>query len=380
MIKENILPTKYAPAGRSSLQEIEEQKELLKYNRSIPDVLNLIPEMTLILNSSRQVLFANNAFLERLGIQSQTEITGKRFGEIIDCHHASETGGGCGTMESCMFCGGVNAILCSQKTDTEIKEECRILRKDTLEALDFRITASPLNIGPQKFTLFSVKDISHEKRRSMLERIFFHDVLNTAGNIYGFTELLESASDEEVQSYRNMLSGLSKKLIEEIESQRILTQVENNELAVNLSQLNSLKVIADVADSYKLFAQAASCRIIIDANSESIEFRSDKVLLRRVLGNMLKNALEATPKNGTVTIGCLAEEEKLEFRVHNQTNMPKDVQLQIFLRSYSTKGTGRGLGTYSMKLIGEKYLNGKVNFFSDTEKGTTFFITLPLNN
>ena len=42
--------------------------------------------------------------------------------------------------------------------------------------------------------------------------------------------------------------------------------------------------------------------------------------------------------------------------------MPRQVQLQIFKRSFSTKGAARGLGTYSMRLLSERYLKGVVSF------------------
>lgn len=58
--------------------------------------------------------------------------------------------------------------------------------------------------------------------------------------------------------------------------------------------------------------------------------------------------------------------------------MPKDVQYQVFQRSFSTKGHNRGLGTYSMKLITEKYLGGKIGFVSNETEGTKFFIKLPV--
>jgi sensor histidine kinase regulating citrate/malate metabolism len=51
--------------------------------------------------------------------------------------------------------------------------------------------------------------------------------------------------------------------------------------------------------------------------------------------------------------------------------------MQIFQRSFSTKGTGRGIGTYSVKLLTEKYLQGEVSFISTKEFGTTFYITIP---
>jgi sensor histidine kinase regulating citrate/malate metabolism len=57
--------------------------------------------------------------------------------------------------------------------------------------------------------------------------------------------------------------------------------------------------------------------------------------------------------------------------------MPRAVQLQIFQRSFSTKGNGRGLGTYSMKLLSERYLNGRVTFKSSSRDGTVFIGLYP---
>ena len=58
--------------------------------------------------------------------------------------------------------------------------------------------------------------------------------------------------------------------------------------------------------------------------------------------------------------------------------MPREVQLQIFKRSFTTKGLGRGLGTYSVKLLTKKYLKGQVGFTTSPADGTTFHVTLPL--
>ena len=57
--------------------------------------------------------------------------------------------------------------------------------------------------------------------------------------------------------------------------------------------------------------------------------------------------------------------------------MTREVQLGVFQRSLSTKGSGRGLGTYSMKLLTERYLKGHVSFTSTASGGTTFTIRIP---
>ena len=50
----------------------------------------------------------------------------------------------------------------------------------------------------------------------------------------------------------------------------------------------------------------------------------------------------------------------------------------IFSRTFSTKGFGRGIGTYSVKLFTEQYLKGKVEFVSESGIGTVFTLVLPV--
>ena len=104
---------------------------------------------------------------------------------------------------------------------------------------------------------------------------------------------------------------------------------------------------------------------------------TDGVLLGRVLGNLIKNALEASLRGQTVTVTFENEKQPL-FSVHNPDVMSQAAQLQMFQRSFSTKEEkGRGIGSYSVKLLTEKYLKGKVWFVSRLPEGTTFFVELP---
>jgi signal transduction histidine kinase len=99
--------------------------------------------------------------------------------------------------------------------------------------------------------------------------------------------------------------------------------------------------------------------------------------LRRVLINLVKNALEAVEDGATVKLGAYSDRDSVYLTVHDAAVIPPDVQLNIFSRSFSTKGSGRGLGTYSIKLISEKYLNGQVSFVSNAEAGTRFTVRYP---
>jgi sensor histidine kinase regulating citrate/malate metabolism len=92
---------------------------------------------------------------------------------------------------------------------------------------------------------------------------------------------------------------------------------------------------------------------------------------------MLKNAIEATSLGGTITVGVVDSGDEIEFWMNNPGEMPRQVQLQVFQRSFSTKGRGRGLGTYSMRLLTERYLGGRVTFSSSAIEGVTFRAVYP---
>ena len=105
---------------------------------------------------------------------------------------------------------------------------------------------------------------------------------------------------------------------------------------------------------------------------------TDRELLLRVLVNGVKNALEATPTGGTVTVRYEAGPEWQQFHIHNAGVLPEKVALRIFQRSFSTKdGSGHGLGTYSMRLFTERHLGGAISFESTVQAGTVFTVALP---
>ena len=132
-----------------------------------------------------------------------------------------------------------------------------------------------------------------------------------------------------------------------------------------------------MAAFYNKIGNDQTSRVEIAADTVATEFFTDQRLLHRILINMTKNAIEASPAEAVVRIGCEQDGNDLEFWAHNQSCMPEQVQRQIFQRSFSTKGPGRGLGTYSIQLLGERYLKGRVSFTSSPEKGTTFRFRCP---
>jgi len=369
------LKTCFAPAERADKLELKKQSEIFCGSDILNQFANSVSQMMLILNKERQIVFANRQFVDFLQVENCNTLIGFRPGEAVDCIHANETDGGCGTTEFCRTCGAVNAILHSI-AGTKSSQECRILTVSNT-ALDFRITATPFSTQGYQFTIFSIRDISNEKRRKNLERVFFHDILNSAGGIAGLSEiLLETENPDEIKNMARILNQAAESMIDEIQSQRQLNDAELGELKIDINRFDSIDFLNELVHTYAVHRLTNNKKVIINSESKNTWVTTDKVLLRRILCNMINNALEAAESSSTITLTCKPNQNKTRFAVHNPGFIPKNIQLQIFQRSFSTKGEGRGIGTYSMKLLGEKYLKGKVRFESSEESGTTFYVEI----
>jgi signal transduction histidine kinase len=369
------LKTKFAPAERANSDTITAQSKIFSENKVLVNLMDALSQLLVILNKERQIVYANNQFLKWLNLSENSSILGKRPGEAINCIYASLETGGCGTSEFCRTCGAINSILEAQ-VGIQSTKECRILTTET-DALDLRVTSTLYEAEGEKFTIFAINDISHEKRRQILERVFFHDVLNSAGGISGLLGMLQEIEDQkEMVEIAQIIKRAADNMIDEIQLQRQLSAAERGDLGLDSVEINSLNVLNEIKELYSKHDLGRNKNILIHESSEEVHFISDKILLRRILGNMIKNALEATLPGKDISLYCSKNETGIKFSVHNESNIPGEIQHQVFQRSFSTKGLGRGLGTYSMKLLGEKYLKGKVWFESSKENGTTFYIKL----
>ncbi len=372
------LYTEFAPAERADTPLVLQQHQILQAESCLLS-MDAIPMLVIVLNEQRQLVYGNAAFLQFLGVSFLEPFLGKRPGEVFGCLYAQQSEGGCGTTAFCRKCGAVRSILSALGGTTSV-QECSMLRSVDAEALELLVSSAPFAVEGKNYVIFTVTDISHEKRRRALERIFFHDILNTAGGARGLIDFLREQVPEDLRDDAELVHATLSQLVDEIVSQKELLAAESKELSVNPLVLQSSDLMRLVSSMYAGHDVADGKYISIEATSCDVALMTDYTLIRRILGNMVKNALEASQPGESVFMGCFSEPEAAVFWVRNRMVMSEDVRLQVFKRSFSTKGAGRGLGTYSIKLLGERYLGGEVWFTSSKEQGgTTFYIRLPLH-
>lgn len=109
----------------------------------------------------------------------------------------------------------------------------------------------------------------------------------------------------------------------------------------------------------------------------------DEVLMRQAVGNLVQNAIEATPKGGRITLTAAVRSfrgrrREVEVKVSDTgAGIPKSRLEKVFLPFFTTKTTGTGLG---LALVHKIVLlhHGRIEVDSEEHKGTTFFLYLPI--
>lgn len=374
-------PTLFAPGERLSREELAPKVKAVVEDPIVVAILKSIPGSVLIVSRERQILAANREILDALGLSDADFLIGQRPGEALGCIHAGEGPSGCGTSRHCRVCGAVIAMLAALDTHEPYKGECTLslLTGERLHCMNFAVHAVPLEIMGQMCLELVFHDIGDKKLREAMDRVFLHDLRNAMTGLYGWSELLTlKGGDGEEASH---LMRLSHSVMEMIETQSCILHAETGDLSPRISETSVSEVFSELQATIESapFARNGEFSLTLPPELENATLCTDAGLLNRVLVNMVKNGFEAIRRGQLVTLSVgRGGDGRLTFSVHNPGLIPEETQLSIFQRAFSTKGgTGRGFGTYSMKLLGQNVLKGEVGFASTQEEGTTFHITLP---
>ena len=364
------------PSGETGPSQAAPLPEVLLNQK----LLNAIPIMAMVLDVEGRIVFSNRALVEFAGASDVEQLRGLRPGAALGCVHATEPPDGCTTTESCAFCGG-RSVITAARIGRAASGPYRLRRFTPRgeEAVDLHVQSAPVVWGGQSYTMVCVMDVGDKLRRHALERFLFQAAFRLAESIKTLAASLERPQPpDHQQATIKVIAALSRMLTEELQSHSDLAAAERGDLEVRRASIQSLKFLRELVKDRSGRVAEPGTRVALDPAAEDCEFSSDPVLLGRVVGHMVENACEACSPGETVTVGCRREGDAVEFWVHNPGVMPTGTQLQVFQRSFTTKGPGRGLGTYMMRLLSEHYLGGNVGFRSDAETGTVFTARYPL--
>ena len=200
---------------------------------------------------------------------------------------------------------------------------------------------------------------------------FAHDLRTPIQLICSCVQLLEMelAPNARAEGYLQMLMQSADQL------QRMVERaLDGEELRLELRD-----VVADARDVCRqcaLFARSRGIGMRFSSNVPALRMRTDVEKLRRMLNNLISNALRFTPEGGSVELACVASAEEVELRVTDSgCGIPQEMQERIFENGVTDGGHGYGLGVVQSYA---RLLDGDISVKSAPGRGSCFILRLPV--
>jgi DNA-binding response OmpR family regulator len=220
--------------------------------------------------------------------------------------------------------------------------------------------------------------------REDVERITHHDLKSPLNTVINFPKIIAKDNLTEKQiNQLNKISAAGLKLLNMINLSLDLYKMEQGTYVFRSEPVDVLSILLDdICQENRQNIRFKNTTIDISINGmpvteeSSFNVPGEELLFYSMLSNILKNALEASPRHEKITI-TMTDADKKIISIHNQGAVPEDIQ-ETFFDKYVTSGKngGTGLGTYSAKLIAET-LGGAISMESSEKSGTMVKMSFP---
>lgn len=205
-----------------------------------------------------------------------------------------------------------------------------------------------------------------------------HDIRNPlqaiVGDLYLLKDIAEDIPSEEDKSYaKELIDGIEdninyiNKIISDLQDYARKTKPKLEE--VDLKQaIQKVLLVTDIPKNISISYFVKS----------DIKLKADDTYIRRILTNLITNAIQAMPSGGELTIDATYQDNRAMLIVADTgQGIPKEAQDKLFTPLFTTKSKGQGFGLAVVKKFVDQ-LGGTISYESQVGKGTKFIVTLPI--
>jgi PAS domain S-box-containing protein len=269
--------------------------------------------------------------------------------------------------------------------------ETKDMKKDGT-FFDAQLTLSPIYNKSDEIVAMSLitRDISYRKEAEKLilqsEKLKLageiaagvaHEIRNPMTVISGFIQMMNEDNHHPYQTYTKIIESELERINLIISEFLILAKPH----VTTVKEFNLEKIMQDVVFLYKPELNLRGIVLTESWNAQNTVVIGEQNQIKQVFINIVKNAVEALEKEGSLHISSTQENDGF-IGIHirdNGAGMTQEIQKQIFEPFFTTKTTGTGLGMMiSEKIIQEH--GGKININSRVNKGTQVSILLPFKS
>lgn len=266
-------------------------------------------------------------------------------------------------------------------------------RRKNGQVVPVAMTVSPILVNEKPVGAIEVfRDISFEEEVDRIKSEFIslasHQLRTPLSAIKTYSHMLIEGYMGEVsesqQKALNTIVDASNRMNELISTLLNITRMESGAVAATMRSLQIDELINEIKKDLSHLAETKNIKVSSSIGGEySKSIRSDRMILKEVMANLVSNAIKYTPDGGSVTIRVLPHADDMVIRISDTGwGIPKYAQDQVFSKFFRAENivkretTGTGLGLYLVKGLVDA-LGGKIWFKSKEGKGTDFFLSLP---
>jgi PAS domain S-box-containing protein len=377
----NIIVGRYIPyygVGGNALLCIFIAYAIWKYNlfdinpaTAAENIIETMPDSFILTDNQGKILRGNSALSSLLGYKKE-ELIGKTVGELL-------------TKDS------YTRLIELTVLDKEVKNmEVQVVAKDqSRKPASISVSLIKNTKGKTVGITLIIHDLTTLKQYE--EKILDNERFAAIGKLAGMVG----------HDLRNPLTSIQmaayylKKNYSKDRSEKSLIMFENIDKSIQYAN----KIVNDLLDysrEIKLKIEKTSAQTlvknvlpltpapknvkILDLTEDSLKLYVDTLSIGRVFVNIIKNAFDAMPKGGTLTLRSLQVEDNLEISFQDTgEGMNQDTIDKLWTPLFTTKAKGMGFGLPICKRIVEAH-KGSIKVKSEIGKGTIFTVALPLNN
>lgn len=223
------------------------------------------------------------------------------------------------------------------------------------------------------------------KLREDVEMITRHDIRSPLMIAINYPEMLkeyDNITDEQKMMLDDVITA-SYRILEMVDNSLDLYKMEKGLYQLKSVEVDLLATFRQVRAEVMKLMNKKNISMEIKLRGEPVEaldsfiISGEKLLCFSLFGNLIKNAIEASPENETVLISINDQSTPCEIQIQNNGAVPVELRDKFF-EKYSTFGKekGNGLGTYSAILMA-KTLGGDIQMETSDSTGTTITVLLP---
>jgi PAS domain S-box-containing protein len=292
-------------------------------------------------------------------------------------------------------------IVESLSTGKKNKREYYLVRSDG-SRVPIRSSVSPVVLGKEVIGAVEViRDITKEKEIDLAKSEFVslvsHQLRTPITTLNWYTEMiLDSAPgkmDAESISYINEIREASFRMLDLVNALLDVSRIELGTMPVMPESINLADIARSVVNEHKSQVTTKKLQVEEKYSPELPMVMSDKKITRMIFENLISNAVKYTPDGGKIVVDVYPETKSEEGKPESKwaiikisdtgIGIPPEQKDKIFDKMFRADNvkeldvSGTGLGLYILNSV-VKNIGGKIWFESELNKGSTFFVQIPV--